>query len=123
MSSKPESFSIKNWSQDDQPREKLLNKGKRALSNAELVCILLAFGTKGVSALEVAKNILMMFDKIGDNRQVPQLKSVKRIKFRKPVLPGDRMVVEVDYVSLEGGELTVKARVGVPFVCAYLILR
>ena len=35
------SFSIKNWSQDDQPREKLIDKGARILSDAELVAILI----------------------------------------------------------------------------------
>ena len=40
MQEKPTSFSIKNWSQDDQPREKLLYKGKAVLSDAELVAIL-----------------------------------------------------------------------------------
>ena len=34
MSEKPTSFSIKNWSQDDQPREKLRDKGKDSLSDA-----------------------------------------------------------------------------------------
>ena len=37
MAKKQTSFSIKNWSQDDQPREKLRDKGKNSLSDAELV--------------------------------------------------------------------------------------
>ena len=41
MPEKPSSFSIKNWSQDDQPREKLRDKGKAALSDSELVAILI----------------------------------------------------------------------------------
>ena len=46
MSDKSTSFSIKNWSQDDQPREKLLYKGKAALSDAELVAILIGSGNR-----------------------------------------------------------------------------
>ena len=58
MLEKPTSFSIKNWSQDDQPREKLLNKGKAALSDAELVAILIGSGNKAESAVELSKRIL-----------------------------------------------------------------
>ena len=36
--------SIKGWAEDDKPREKLLNKGPAALSNAELIAILIGSG-------------------------------------------------------------------------------
>lgn len=62
MTEKKASFSIKNWSQDDQPREKLLNKGKAALSDAELVAILIAVGNKEESAVELCKRILASVD-------------------------------------------------------------
>lgn len=52
------SFSIKNWSQADQPREKLLHKGKAALSDAELVAILIGSGARNESAVELCKRIL-----------------------------------------------------------------
>ena len=58
MSEKPSSFSIKNWSQDDQPREKLLYKGKSALSDAELVAILIGSGNRSESAVALCKRIL-----------------------------------------------------------------
>ncbi|WP_445738242.1 RadC family protein [Mariniflexile sp.] len=58
MQEKPASFSIKNWSQDDQPREKLLYKGKAALSDAELVAILIGSGSRNESAVELCKRIL-----------------------------------------------------------------
>ena len=51
-------FPIKNWAEDDQPREKLLLKGKNALSNAELIAILLRSGNPSESALDIAKHIL-----------------------------------------------------------------
>jgi len=58
MQEKNTSFSIKNWSQDDQPREKLLNKGKAALSDAELVAILIGSGNREESAVDLSKRIL-----------------------------------------------------------------
>jgi len=58
MHEKPASFSIKNWSQDDQPREKLLYKGKAVLSDAELVAILIGSGNREESAVDLCKRIL-----------------------------------------------------------------
>lgn len=58
MSEKLQSFSIKNWSQDDQPREKLRDKGKAALSDAELVAILIGSGNRNESAVDLCKRIL-----------------------------------------------------------------
>lgn len=49
---------IRLWAEDDRPREKLLIKGKRALSNAELIAILLGSGTREFSAVELSKRIL-----------------------------------------------------------------
>ncbi len=51
-------LSIKNWAEEDRPREKLLLKGKSALSDAELLAILLRTGVKGTSALDMSKAIL-----------------------------------------------------------------
>jgi len=62
MSKIPSSFSIKNWSQDDQPREKLLYKGKSALSDAELVAILIGSGNREESAVALCKRILANAD-------------------------------------------------------------
>ena len=53
-----EKLSIANWSPDDQPREKLRDKGTQALSNAELLAILVGSGTSGVSAVELMQMIL-----------------------------------------------------------------
>lgn len=62
MSEKPTSFSIKNWSQDDQPREKLRDKGKLTLSDAELVAILIGSGNRNESAVDLCKRILASVD-------------------------------------------------------------
>jgi DNA repair protein RadC len=51
-------LNIKSWSPEDRPREKLLLKGTPALSDAELVAILIGSGTARLSAVDVAKLIL-----------------------------------------------------------------
>lgn len=62
MSNDRSSFSIKNWSQDDQPREKLRDKGKSVLSDAELVAILIGSGNRDESAVDLSKRILASVD-------------------------------------------------------------
>ena len=52
-------FSIKDWANDDQPRQKLLVKGVKALSNAELLAILINTGTINQSALDIAQQLLI----------------------------------------------------------------
>lgn len=56
---KNEKLSIKNWAQDDRPREKLLQKGKLSLSDSELIAILLGSGSRNESAVELARRILV----------------------------------------------------------------
>ena len=51
-------LNIKSWSAEDRPREKLLLKGMAALSDAELIAILIGSGTRSLSAVDVAKKIL-----------------------------------------------------------------
>lgn len=52
--------SIKSWPQDDRPREKMLIKGAEALSNSELLAILINNGSGQKSALDIAKEILAL---------------------------------------------------------------
>ncbi len=51
-------LNILSWAEEDRPREKLLLKGKAALSDAELIAILIGSGTRSISAVDVAKMIL-----------------------------------------------------------------
>ena len=51
-------FSIKQWNEDDRPREKLLSKGRAALSDAELVAILIGSGSRNESAVSLSQRIL-----------------------------------------------------------------
>lgn len=49
---------IKCWAEDERPREKLLTKGKSALSDAELLAIVLGSGTRRTSAVDLARELL-----------------------------------------------------------------
>lgn len=55
---------IKQWSTEDRPREKMMQKGTEALSKAELLAILLRSGSRGESAVDLAKKMLA---RAGDN--------------------------------------------------------
>jgi len=57
-------ISIKDWAEDDQPREKLLYKGPAALSNAELIAILIGSGNNEESAVALSKRIM---NEVNDN--------------------------------------------------------
>ncbi|HEX8563217.1 MAG TPA: DNA repair protein RadC [Flavobacterium sp.] len=52
------SFPIRNWSEDDRPREKLMLKGKSALSDAELLAILIGSGSRNETAVALSQRIL-----------------------------------------------------------------
>lgn len=55
---KDKHFSIKHWSENDKPREKLMFKDKVALSDAELLAILIGSGSRNESAVDLCKRIL-----------------------------------------------------------------
>ena len=52
---------IKHWPENERPREKLLHRGAGALSDAELLAILLRVGTQGMSAVDLARYLLQEF--------------------------------------------------------------
>lgn len=52
---------IKNWPVDERPREKLLLRGAQALSDAELLAIFLRTGTRGKTAVDLARELLHEF--------------------------------------------------------------
>ena len=74
------STSIKNWALDDRPREKLLSKGPAALSNSELIAILLNNGSKNKSAVELAKEILKLGQDNLNELGKLSLKDFKQVK-------------------------------------------
>jgi len=55
------SKAICKWPEEDRPREKLLKKGAKSLSNSELLAILLRTGTSGVSAIDLSRDVLKRF--------------------------------------------------------------
>lgn len=58
MNNLPELSGIKSWAEDDRPREKLLYKGRKSLSDAELIAILLGSGSRDLTAVDLAKQML-----------------------------------------------------------------
>ena len=62
MSNLNSSFSIKEWDEADRPREKLLEKGKKTLTDAELMAILIGSGSRNESAVSLCKRILASVD-------------------------------------------------------------
>ena len=54
-------MSIRNWPESDRPRDKLLRVGAAALSEAELLAILLGTGVRGRNALDLARDLLADF--------------------------------------------------------------
>ena len=53
-----EKITIKSWAEEDRPREKLSQKGRRVLSDAELIAILIGSGNRTETAVELSKRIL-----------------------------------------------------------------
>lgn len=58
MENYTQSSGIKSWAEEDRPREKLMEKGRHALTEAELIAILIASGSKNETAVELSKRIL-----------------------------------------------------------------
>ena len=73
-------ISIKNWAEDDKPREKLLLKGKSVLSDSELIAILIGSGNTEESAVDLSKRIL---SDLNDNLiQLSKLSVVDLMKYK-----------------------------------------
>ncbi len=58
MPANSSNFPISDWAEDDKPREKLMNKGKAVLSDAELIAILIGSGSRNESAVSLSQRIL-----------------------------------------------------------------
>jgi len=56
---------IRSWPAQDRPRERMLSKGPSALSNAELLALLLRSGNRGLSALQLARRLLAAHGALG----------------------------------------------------------
>jgi DNA repair protein RadC len=74
------STSIKNWAIDDRPREKMQSKGAEALSNSELLAILINNGNKEKSAVHLAKEVLKLGQDNLNELGKLSLKEIQQIK-------------------------------------------
>ena len=78
-------MSIRDWPEDERPREKLLARGAHALTAAELVAILLGSGVRGRSALDMGRDLLTSAGSLNallskDIEDVPGLGPAKRAR-------------------------------------------
>ncbi|MCK4467312.1 MAG: DNA repair protein RadC [Desulfobacterales bacterium] len=74
---------IKDIPDFDRPREKLAAKGPEALSDSELIAILLGSGVKGKDVFQVARAILQRLDKYGEKIDVKALIAIEGVGFAK----------------------------------------
>jgi DNA repair protein RadC len=93
-----EKLTIKSWALDDRPREKLLAKGKTALSDAELIAILIGSGNREESAVALSKRILKGV--AGNLNELAKL-SVKKLTIFKGI--GDAKAISI-ITALELGK-------------------
>ncbi len=83
-----EYLSIKNWASDDRPREKLITKGIHSLSDAELLAIIIGSGTREISAVELARQILALSENnlsLLGKKTVPDFMKLKGIGEAKAI--------------------------------------
>lgn len=73
-------LTVKQWDDADKPRERLLNLGKKQLSNAELIAILLRSGTTGKSVLDMSREVLAASNNSLTNLARMELKQLETIK-------------------------------------------
>lgn len=94
--------SIRNWPEDDRPREKLLKHGEHVLSKAELLAILIRTGTTGKSAIDLGRELLNKFKTlrtmsgvdISEFKEIMGLKDAKIAQIKAAIELGRRMMSE-----------------------------
>lgn len=80
MTDYKESLGIKSWAEEDRPREKLLDKGRHILTEAELIAILIGSGNRDETAVELSKRIL---SSTGNNlHELGKLNVTELMKFK-----------------------------------------
>ena len=93
---------IREWSEDDRPREKLLKYGEQTLSNAELLAILIRTGTPGRSAVDIGRELLHKFKSlrsmsgvdVSEFKKILGLKDAKIAQIKAAIELGRRMLSE-----------------------------
>ena len=71
---------IQQWAEEDRPREKMLLKGRMALSDAELLAILLGTGTTHLSAVDLAREVLKQCNNSLDELAKMSIAELTKIK-------------------------------------------
>lgn len=105
-------YSIKQWSKDERPREKLLTQGADSLSDSELLAILIRNGTRQKTALDLGREILglsknnlvalgrlsvrelMKIKGIGEAKAIAIAAALELGRRRQSVLPLDKILVQ-----------------------------
>lgn len=80
LESTSQRLTIKDWAEEDKPREKMLLKGWRALSDAELIAILIGSGTGSQTAVDVAKNLMQTAEGSIDKLAKFTIKEMQKVK-------------------------------------------
>lgn len=83
-------LSIKQWQEEERPREKLRAKGPNALSDAELIAIILGSGTKDETAVDVARNLISSNE--NSLRELSKL-PIERLIERKGIGPSKAIAI------------------------------
>ncbi len=95
-------LSIRNWPEDDRPREKLLKYGEHVLSNVELLAILIRTGTTGKTAIDLGRELLNKFKSlramsgvdVTEFKEIAGLKDAKIAQIKAAIELGRRMMSE-----------------------------
>ncbi len=93
---------IREWSEEDRPREKLLKYGEQTLSNAELIAIIIRTGTRGRSAVDIGRELLHRFKSlrvmsgvdVSEFREIGGMKEAKIAQLKAAIELGRRMQSE-----------------------------
>src|SRR5215213_3269787 len=110
--SKTKATGIASWPQDERPRERLLSKGAQALTDAELVAILIRVGFKGTNAVEMARQLLTQFGSLRAMVEAPiiallEFKGLKGAKAAQLIAAME--IARRVSVPLERGQLVMKS--------------
>ncbi|MGH8064641.1 MAG: RadC family protein [Candidatus Entotheonellia bacterium] len=106
---------IVSWPQEERPRERLLSRGAQALTDAELVAILVRVGFKGTSAVELGRQLLQQFGSLRAMVEAPviALLEVKGLKGAKAAqLLAAMEIARRVTVPAQRGELVIKSTAG-----------
>src|SRR5215471_20547297 len=106
---------IVSWPQEERPRERLLSRGAQALTDAELVAMLVRVGFKGTSAVELGRQLLQRFGSLRAMAEAPvtALLDVKGLKGAKAAqLLAAMEIARRVAVPVQRSELVIKSTTG-----------